>query len=368
VNDKASASRKKRILVAPLNWGLGHASRCIPIVRALQNRSVEVVLAADGRPYDFLKNEFPELELRRLPDLNIRYIDNSSMLVSMLMQTPQILSAFVRERASVPRIVNEWKIDGIISDNRFGLFAPPLPCIYMTHQITIMVPQAIAWLEPLLRRLHASVITRFTECWIPDSAGDVNLSGGLSHHCALPANAYFIGPLSRFTRSAAPNGTYDLAVVLSGPEPQRTIFEELVRSQLRGTTLRVIIVQGIPERQERSRDSETVEIVSSLTAPELNSVLMGARMVVSRSGYSSVMDLAALGKNAILVPTPGQTEQEYVAARLRTANIFYSEEQSSFDLTRALEQSRSFSGWTKDVQQDDLLDERIDNFLSLIHV
>jgi uncharacterized protein (TIGR00661 family) len=360
-------SAKKRILVAPLNWGLGHASRCIPIIRALRERSAEVVLAADGRPFDFLKNEFPDLEVHRLPDIDIRYSDHASMLRSMLMQMPQILSSFVKERRRIETLIDEWRIDGIISDNRFGLYSTSVPCVYLTHQVGIMAPPAFRWLEPILRFLHAVVINRYTECWIPDCAGSANLSGALSHGIPLPKNAFFIGPLSRFSRGAAVPSVYDLAIVLSGPEPQRTHFEDLLRVQLRGTMLRVIIVQGIPEAQSTSRDAETVELVSSLTACRLNEVLAASDLILSRSGYSSIMDLAALGKKAILVPTPGQTEQEYLAQRLRDQQIFYTEAQERFNLTRALDQSRSFSGWKEPVLQDDLLEERIDHFLSIIH-
>lgn len=361
-------ARKKRILVAPLNWGLGHASRCIPIIRKLREHSAEVVLGADGRPYDFLKNEFPDIELHRLHDIDIRYADGSSMLKSMLRQTPHIVSSFFRERMTLNRMIGQWNIDGIISDNRFGLYTPSLPCIYLTHQIGIMAPPAFSWLDPLLGSAHASIIGRFTECWIPDNGGNENLSGDLSHGLPLPPHTHFIGPLSRFSTRAKPEGTYDLAVVLSGPEPQRTIFENIVRAQLRTTTLRVIIVQGIPERQDTSHLSETVEIVSSLNAARLNGVLLGSHIIVSRSGYSSVMDIAALGKKAIFVPTPGQTEQEYIAARLSKMNIYYSETQSAFDLVRALERSSSYTGWQHHSQHDNVLEERINHFLSIIRL
>jgi len=361
------ALRKKRILVAPLNWGLGHASRCIPIIRSLTARGADVVLAADGRPYDFLKNEFPGLELHRLPDIDIRYSENSSMLLSMLLQGPHILSSFFRERTIIKKIIGELRIDGIISDNRFGLYTPAIPCIYMTHQIAIMTPPEFSWLEPVLRRAHAAVMRRYTECWIPDSAGDVNLSGRLSHGVPLPANAFFIGPLTRFTRTAETGTEYDVAAVLSGPEPQRSIFETILRTQLHGSGLRAIIVQGKPENGTASAVEDGVTIVPSMNANELNDLLLRSACVVSRSGYSSVMDIAALGKRAIFVPTPGQTEQEYVALRLRERDIFYSEDQNAFSLARALEQSRSFTGWTSDAHSDELLEERISHFFTAMH-
>ena len=356
----------KRVLVAPLNWGLGHASRCIPLIRKLLERSVDVVLAADGRPHEFLRNEFPGLELHRLPDIAIRYDAASSMLASMVRQLPDIVSTYVHERRHIERIVKEWRIGGIISDNRFGLFTRSVPCVYMTHQIMIMAPPAFARFEPLLRRMHARIIERYDECWIPDCAGDVNLSGALSHGAPLPKNAVYIGPLSRFTRAAPAAPAYDVAVVLSGPEPQRTIFEELLRTQLRGTALRACIVQGIPEGRDVHQNGDTVEIVSSMNADALYSLLASSNVVISRSGYSSIMDIATLGARAVFVPTPGQTEQEYLASRLREMHMYYSEDQGTFDLRRALEQSRAFSGSTLDMPRTDLLDRRIDHFLTMI--
>ncbi|HLP16292.1 MAG TPA: glycosyltransferase, partial [Bacteroidota bacterium] len=238
-------NRKKRILIAPLNWGLGHASRCIPIIERFRVRGADVVLAADGRPYDFLKNEFPDAELHRLRDINITYPDSSSMLGAMLRQLPQLLSTYRNERAVSARLIADLKIDGIVSDNRFGLFSGGIPCIYMTHQISIMPPRLFAWSEPVLRRVHAALISRYTECWIPDSPGEINLSGALSHGIPLPSNAQFIGPLSRLHPADVPI-RYDCAVVLSGPEPQRTIFESIILRQIEKLPVRAIVIQGIP--------------------------------------------------------------------------------------------------------------------------
>jgi uncharacterized protein (TIGR00661 family) len=361
-------TRKKRILIAPLNWGLGHASRCIPIIERFIAHSADVVLAADGRPYEFLRREFPGCELHRMRDIDIRYGENSSMLLAILRQAPQIVSSFLNERRAVEAMIGELRIDGIVSDNRFGLFTRRIPCVYMTHQISIMPPRRLAWTAPALRRAHAALIGRYTECWIPDSPGDVNLSGSLAHGMRLSPRTFFIGPLSRLHPASVPE-RYDCAVVLSGPEPQRTIFETIVRRQLEHSTLRAIIVQGKPERAPGERDTVgATEIVPSLTARELNEVMNASACIVARSGYSTIMDLASLGKRAVLVPTPGQTEQEYLARRLKDMNMFYSEPQSEFNLERALTRSRACSGWNLEMQASLALDERIEHFLSVIPI
>ncbi|MGE5315963.1 MAG: glycosyltransferase [Acidobacteriota bacterium] len=358
-------ARKKRILIAPLNWGLGHASRCIPVIERFRAHGAEPVLAADGRPYTFLKNELPDDELHLLRDLEITYAGNASMVSSIVRQAPHIVSTFLHERRTVDRLVSALRIDGIVSDNRFGLYSSKVPCVYMTHQVSIMTPRLFAWTQPLLRLAHASLMKRYTECWVPDSRDAVNLSGLLSHGRALPEQTYFIGPLSRLRPARVPI-RYDCAIVLSGPEPQRTIFETIIRRQIAPLGLRAIIVQGIPESGHECATEGSVEIVPSLTAVELNRVMNASACIVARSGYSTIMDLAALGKQAVLVPTPGQTEQEYLARRLSSMNIFYSERQEEFDLARALERSHQFSGWNRQLDGSDTLDERIGHFLSLI--
>jgi uncharacterized protein (TIGR00661 family) len=336
-------------LVCPLDWGLGHAARCVPIIRQLLTRGHKVIIAADHRPLSLLQTEFPSLEFIRLPGFTATYPDSGWMALKMLAQTPRLIVSGIRENRQLNRIIRERKIDAVISDNRFGLFTRRARCIYITHQLWIKCPPGLAWLEPLLHRLHRWLIAFYDECWIPDFPGEPNLSGDLSHRGKPPANAHFIGPLSRFQKTNAPTPDtvgYDLLAILSGPEPQRTLFERQVLAQAGRLAGRVLIVQGKPDEKAARRQEANVEIVPHLPTAEMQREMQSARVILARPGYSTIMDLTVLGKPAILVPTPGQTEQQYLADKFSKAGIYYSEPQSEFNLTNALEKvlgGRTFS-------------------------
>lgn len=369
-----------RILIAPLDWGLGHATRCIPIIRYLLERKCEVVIAADGRPLLLLQKEFPLLEFVVMPGYNISYPKNGSMVLKMASQIPKILSGIKREHQQLKKIVNEKKIDAVISDNRFGLWSSEVPCAFITHQLMIKSPFG----ENLIHKLNKNYISKYSECWIPDCERENSLSGDLSHKFPLPKNAKYIGLLSRFFDGAQKDkAKYDLLVILSGPEPQRTLFEKKIIGQLTTFSLKrkeavgkVLIVQGITEKKERRNVSESVEIVSHLTSEELQKEILSSEIILCRPGYSSVMDLAVLCKKAIFIPTPGQTEQEYLAkcfsdSPLRSASaeqgkkIAYSVSQKKFDLEIAMKESEKYSGFTQKYSGDEFK-KALDEFLAKI--
>ncbi len=358
-----------KVLIAPLDWGLGHATRCIPIVRYLLEKQCEVVIGADGRPLELLKKEFPALEFVVMPGYNISYLENGSMALKIAVQIPQILSGIKREQALLKKIIKEKKIDIVISDNRFGLWSREVPCVFITHQLMVKSPFGEKWIH----ELNKKYISKYTECWVPDSPPPHSpkggepvraLSGDLAHKFALPVNAKFVGVLSRFasprpadTPLLRERGTKQrLLIILSGPEPQRTIFEKLIIEQLRtnppvsqGETTPfirgILIVQGITEKNERRKIPDNIEIVSHLTSAELLKEIIVADIILSRPGYSTVMDLAVLGKKAIFVPTPGQTEQEYLAKYFMENKIAYAMRQNKFDLNIALKESEKYSGF-----------------------
>jgi uncharacterized protein (TIGR00661 family) len=350
-------SRQKKILVAPLNWGLGHATRCIPIIRSLLEEEVTVVVGADGRPLDLLKNEFPTLQFIQFPGLNISYAGN--LTAGMIRQLPHVGNVTINEYRALKRYIDEFEIDAVISDNRFGLFSSKVPCVYVTHQIRIMMPGVLTWARSPVSRVQRALINRYNECWIPDFEGTESLSGELAHNIPLPRHTYYVGPLSRFQKYRDVSKKYDLIVVLSGPEPQRTMLEQMVRSQLGAANLKTLIVRGIPEGTSEPVISGNVSIVSHLTSKELNQAILASDVVLSRPGYSTIMDLAVLGSKAIFIPTPGQTEQEYLAALYHGRKIFYSEKQSDFDLARALEGVRDFGGFDRAASEISPLRERI---------
>jgi len=357
----------KRILVCPLDWGLGHATRCIPIIRELNRQGAEVVIGASARPLAMLKQEFPTHEFVDFPGYGVLYPSTGNMAVKMLLSIPKVLVGIGREHRKLHEIIAAKKIDGVISDNRYGLWSKTTPCVFITHQIIIKSPL----FQDRLYRLNLKYINKYTACWIPDSAGAFNLSGDLSHlsrKYELPENARFIGILSRFSEIKSPSQNsqssylYDLLVLLSGPEPQRTIFEKEVLTQLQGTDLRTLVVRGMPESDGKEQPSENVTLIPHLATVEMHKAFMSSAVVLSRPGYSTLMDLAFLNKKAIFVPTPGQTEQEYFAKSYRKRGMFFSASQGKFELKKAMLKVPFFKGFPPN-HEPDTLESTITGFL-----
>jgi uncharacterized protein (TIGR00661 family) len=330
----------KRILIAPLDWGLGHATRCIPIIRHLLDTGNEPVIATSGRPLLLLKSEFPDVECVEFEGYNISYPEGSGMVWKMFQSTPHILRRIRKEHTELDELINRLNLDAVISDNRFGLYTDRIPCVYMTHQVMIKAP----FFETMLYRLHADYMRKFTRVWVPDFEKN-GLSGDLSHRFPLPRNAEYIGSLSRFTNSEDEIRT-DVLIIISGPEPQRTRFENLVLNQLKNFDGNAVAVLGTPDKDFDAVEGR-VRIVSHLNAAELQQEISAAKLVVSRSGYSTIMDLAALGKQAVFVPTPGQTEQEYLAQRYHQDGTHMMMKQRDFQLQKAWNSRNEFSGFAQ---------------------
>jgi uncharacterized protein (TIGR00661 family) len=344
-------TNRPRILVAPLDWGLGHATRCIPIINTLLQKNVEVVIGADNRVLQLLRKEF---------------VENGNLGRAIIKQLPAIFRGFRTEKGLLRQIIKEKRIDAVISDSRYGLYSSSIPSIFLTHQIVILLPSTFRWAQPCVSFMNRKFIRRFSECWIPDVHGEQNLSGALSHNVALPKNTFYIGPLSRLTKHTETKNEFDILAVISGPEPQRTIFEELIVEQLKIKPYRSFIVRGIPERNTRIKLSENVVAASSVTTKELAKLIASSSILISRPGYSTVMDLSFTGSNAIFVPTPQQTEQEYLAIRLMEKAICYSEPQDNFDIDRSLEESKKYSGFSTLLHDSLVLHNRIDALLNEI--
>ena len=356
-------NNSKKILLAPLDWGIGHASRCVPVINTLIEKGAEVLIGGTGRPAAFLKTEFPDLQHIDLPGFEISYPHHGSMSLRLLRRSPVILSANRREHRLADKLVSEHSIDAVISDNRFGLWSSLAHSVYITHQVSIKAPPGWSFTEGLLYMVHRRYIANYDECWIPDTDDEGGLSGELGHKRKCPVPTSFIGPLSRFkTPEAQAERKYDVMAVVSGPEPQRDMFEKLLIAQLKASGLKSLLVQGKPEVSE-SRVEGDVEIHSHLKSDELRDAVLASGLVICRPGYSSIMDLATLGKQAIFIPTPGQTEQEYLASYHQKKHHYYSMLQESFDLEKSMQASRNYPG-IKFNSNNDLLDAKIDELLS----
>lgn len=343
------------ILIAPLNWGLGHATRCIPIIETLLEKGAKIVLAGDGRSLELLKYTYPYLPYFRLPAYAISYSRGNSQIIAMVRQFPKLLKAIKNEHRALTEIVDKNQIDIIISDNRYGIWHSEIPSIFVCHQLNIYVPNAFSFLSPWLYRFHLRQISNFDQCWIPDIEGSPNLSYNLSHRYPLPPNFKFIGPLSRFEKlskipsqfssSELNHAKPDIAIVLSGPEPQRTILEEIITKQAKKLQRNCWIIQGKTEVQEIFTQKNIWKI-SYMDTKDMFLLLSRANVIISRPGYSSLMDYAALGlKQMIFIPTPGQTEQEYLATQLLKQNIAYTAPQKHINIEEALKEVETCYGF-----------------------
>jgi hypothetical protein len=326
-----------KVLVAPLDWGLGHATRCIPIIKELINQGCTVIIAAGGAQKALLQEEFPDLSFVGLPGFRPKYGKNRAFtLLEIIFSLPKILIGINREKAWLRRFAGKERLDMVISDNRYGLRGSGVFSVFITHQLAIRSSLG-AMADWLLHVVNYAYIRRFSLCWVPDIEGADNLAGLLSHPRRLPpAPIRYIGWLSRL-EPVSTEILYDMLVLLSGPEPQRTILEALIWAQLDGVPGRIIVVRGLPTGGPPAHPIAGTAIYNHLPASDLARVISQSRLVLARSGYSTAMDLARLGKTAIYIPTPGQPEQEYLGRYLEERGRGICRRQSGFVLREAME-------------------------------
>ena len=336
------ATNKKNILVAPLNWGLGHATRCIPIIRELENNGFTPILASDGDSLALLKKEFPQLTALELPSYQIEYAKNPKNLKwNLLKNSPKTIKAVFSEKRLTEKWISEYDLTGIISDNRLGVRSTKIPTVYITHQVTVLSGKT-TWISS---NIHQFFISKFNECWVPDVAEIENLSGKLGHLRNTKLNLKYIGILSRLEKKVV-DLKYDVMVLLSGPEPQHTFLEEKLIDALKNTTQKVVFIKGKVEKEQVKEQIGTVTFYNFMQSEELEKTMNESKLVLSRSGYTTVMDLCKLEKNAFFIPTPGQFEQEYLAEKYSTEKWVAHSKQSEFKL-EDLEKIQEYKGLPK---------------------
>jgi UDP-N-acetylglucosamine transferase subunit ALG13 len=281
--------------------------------------------------------------------------------IKLLLQFPKLLYRVYAERRWLKNVVHLYKIAAVISDNRLGLSHKKIPTVYITHQLHIKTGNRFT--ESIAQKIHYHFINKYSACWVPDAAGEINLAGELAHPAIIPKiPVTYLGPLSRFKKTET-EIKYDLCVLLSGPEPQRSIFEKIVLNDLKKFEGNAFVVLGLPgELQILKLKSGLLEIQNHLPAAELSLLIQQSKTIICRSGYSSVMDLVKLQKHAILVPTSGQTEQEYLASYLQDQHLFYAVQQKDFSLPDALERFNAFNFSKIPLQQNDY-EKVIENFV-----
>jgi len=335
----------KKILISPLSWGLGHAVRLIPVIKLLLDNNFEIIVATTPELKILLNKEFPNIEFIIFPSVNIKYFGRNATLAISL-QLPKFFFSSLYEKKMLSQILNNREIDLIISDNRYGFYSKQVPSVFMTHQVSVKMPFGFGFIEKMFYKLHCKFINNFDLCLIPDNSGEHNISGDLTHKFKLPKKSHFIGTLSRFNKHGTGNDKqtiFDIIFVLSGPEPQRTIFEKIILLESQKyTNLKMMLVRG-KVQGDLIASTKSFSVVNYLPAEELSIAISQSRVVVCRSGYTSLMDLVALNKKAILVPTPGQTEQEYLAGYLSSKGVFARISQNEFSIQQVLIQSENLN-------------------------
>ncbi len=325
-----------RILICPLNWGLGHASRCSALIHQLQQEGNEIILAADGAARSYLQSNHPGLPVYDLPDIHVQYPRGGLTLRHMIRLGLMLLLRRGRDRRRLKKLVQARDIGRIISDNRPWLWHRKIHSIYLTHQLNVITGnRAAGW---LVNRLHRRIIRNYEECWVPDYEGENRLSGRLTAYRFRKLPMKYLGPLSRF-QGRSPRDDIQrkgVLVLLSGPEPHRSLLEHTILSQTDYTREHVIVIRGLPHEEGKILNPGSATFHNHLPDDDFIRLIERSRYIIARGGYSTIMDLHVLGRTAMLVPTPGQTEQEYLCRYLSEKGLFLTLDQKGFSLVKAV--------------------------------
>jgi uncharacterized protein (TIGR00661 family) len=326
-----------KVLIIPLDWGLGHATRCVPMIAYMLSKGWQITLAGEGKTANLLRREFPQLQILPLRGYRIGYPKKGIFFIpAIIIQFPKIIFSVIYENIWLRRKMQLHGWDIVISDNRYGLFHQKAKTIFITHQIAPIsgLGRIVDWLMQLI---STHFIQRFNACWVPDAADDPTISGRLSHPRTVPKNITYIGPLSRIKTNNIAEEDFIL-LLLSGPEPQRTILENKLIEQVSSLQYAFICIRGLPIDQSIPTASNNIHFINHLPADEMANMIARSKMVVCRTGYSTVMDLISLRKKAIVIPTPGQTEQEYLGKRLSNLGWYVVQTQQNLELEKGIKQ------------------------------
>ncbi len=358
------ANKSNNVLLCPLDWGLGHVARIVPIIRRLQKRGYTVYVACSDKQYYFLQQEVENIEWIPCSSPKIEYRNGPLRTIDLIKLIPKIYVSVVRDRRKLKKIIKQYSFAAIISDNRYGCFHKDIPSVIITHQLSIKLPKKVKWAEDLINSGISHLIKRFSYCWVPDVVTIPNYAGDLSFNKRL--SPVYIGLLSRFEGKNAnqTESTYEVLGIVSGPEPQRTIFEQQLLTQMKSLQKPCVLVSGNVKTNLFPFQDDNVMVYPLATSDLLLNFVAQSKYIVSRSGYSTIMDLIHLKRTAVLVPTPGQTEQEYLAEYYNMRKLFVVQSQQEFDLQTALCQLSVYSMNIRYVP-DNKLDKAIDDLLGI---
>ncbi len=333
---------QKKVCISPLDWGLGHATRCIPLIEALNALDYKIYIATSGPQEAILKQAIPYAHFLPLAGYQIRYTKNKYLLFyALLWQLPKILFHIWQEHQWLKKAQQTYQFDIVISDNRFGFFHKKIASVFITHQLYLQTP--FVWTSRLYQKILYRWLKNFTSCWIPDIQSAPGLSGTLAHPTKMPTTPFwYMGVLSRWNsvdkikEEDAENEITFLAIV-SGPEPQRSLFEKQIWEQGNALGKKFVLVAGLPGQSWYKKMSACGICYHHLDSHDLATQIKKAKYIICRGGYTSLMELIGFQKKLILVPTPGQTEQVYLASHWRKLKWAVSIDAERFQLSNVLE-------------------------------
>ena len=316
-----NCKQKPLLLFSSLDWGLGHTTRSVPLIKELLNLGCDLIVACNSIQKRILEPEFPSIRYVQLDGYNLSYGSGKwATRLRILLQLRKILTRIKLENAWVRSFIEKNPIDALISDNRYGFYHPKIPSILITHQLHIHSGYG-SITDKLSQFIIYRFIKRFTACWVPDDKKVNGFAGKLSHPEKLPTiPVQYLGPLSRFEECVFHDKKYDALIVISGPEPQRSILEKIMLEQSEHSNKKIALVRGLPKEQATFKHNK-IAVFNHLKAEELNKLICTSELIICRSGYTTIMDMLKLKKKMVVIPTPGQPEQEYLAKHLSQNNL-----------------------------------------------
>ncbi len=311
-------SNKRRILISPLNWGLGHATRLIPVIDTLTKQGHYCLLAGESPSIDVLREAFPQLPFVELHGFNVKLSKSNQQWFKIFKQVPTFFKAINKEFDLTQLLIEKYQIDLILSDNRYGVRSNNVASIIVTHQTQPHLGKIFNFFRPLSNQVIKYLLKKFDACWIPDFNIPKNLSGDLSVPIKTLTTSH-LGILSRLAineTDAINNLNTDILVILSGPEPHRSQLEQLLLDKLINCHFKTTILRAKPNSKTEKRNN--ILLLPHCDTASFRNLICSSKYIICRSGYSTLMDLHYCNKKALLIPTPGQFEQEYLANRMAT--------------------------------------------------
>jgi len=351
--------KRPSICISPIDWGLGHATRCITLIKGFEKLGYQVYIATEGYHEAILKEALPSCHFLPLRGYRIRYAKWGFILpLVLLFQLPKIIYSIIHEQNWLKKAQAQYEFDLIVSDNRFGFYHKLVPSVFITHQLNLQMH--FAWATNLFQKLQYAWLKRFTACWIPDIEGANNLSGILANPKQKPSiPLWYMGCLSRLidtaidtsadNRSSIHGATHNnqnvFLGIVSGPEPQRTLLENLLWKAGNKLNIPFVVIAGTPSKEQPNKlleENKNAKLYAHLAAPALVSEIKRAEYIICRGGYTTLMELIPFEKKLIFIPTPGQTEQMYLGKLWEEKNWALCYSQENFKLNIALEEASNF--------------------------